>query len=190
MKDATAQNVANFLENEVFHAFGVPEIAHSDNGKQFVSKSCEEMVKKNYKIKPFHTVYVEKYDRDWDLYLAEIEQSLRTSVHSATWVNPFFALFGFNMFTSGSDYQLAKKLLSLTDHQIDPLNRSDKLEIMREKVKENMHRAYQTSAKRYNERARVVKFRPGQDIEETMLCPISKTTSTQNSLKNSSNVGS
>jgi len=44
MKEATASNVVNFLVNEVFYKFGVPETIHSDNGKQFVSKAFEEMI--------------------------------------------------------------------------------------------------------------------------------------------------
>lgn len=185
MREATAYNVVKFLENQVFHTFGVPEIIHSDNGKQFASKVFADMIK-DYKITHITTAYyspqsnaservnqsvlaairtyVENDHRDWDLYLAEIEQALRTSVHSATGTNPFFALFGYNMFTSGTDYKLAKKLQSLTDHQIDQINRSDKLELMRERIKENTHQAYISSAKRYNQRARIVKFLPGQEV--------------------------
>lgn len=49
IKEATSQNVIKFLENQVFQIFGTPEIIHSDNGKQFVSKMLEEMIKA-YKI--------------------------------------------------------------------------------------------------------------------------------------------
>lgn len=185
MKEATAENVIKFLEDQVFHTFGVPEIIHSDNGKQFVSKMFEEMIKR-YKINHITTAYyspqsnaservnqsvlaairtyVQSDHRDWDLYLSEIEQALRTSVHSATGVNPFFALFGYNMFTSGTDYKLARRLQSLTDHQILQMNKTDKLKLMREKVQKNLHNAYENSAKRYDQRARLVKFLPGQEV--------------------------
>lgn len=125
MKEATSQNVVRFLEGQVFHTFGIPEVIHSDNGKQFTSKVFEQMIT-NYKIQHLTTAfyspqsnaservnqsvlaairtYVESDHRDWDLYLSEIEEALRTSVHSSTGVNPFFALFGYNRFTSGSDY--------------------------------------------------------------------------------------
>lgn len=185
MREATAKNVIEFLTQEIFHKFGVPETIHSDNGKQFVSKTFCEMVE-TYGINHMKTAfyspqsnaaervnqsvlaairtYVENDHRDWDLYLSEVECSLRTAVHSATGVNPFFALFGYNMYTSGADYRLARKLQSLTDHQILQLNKSDKMSMMREKIKENMHRAHESSSRKYNARSRVIKFQPGQEV--------------------------
>jgi len=41
MKEATESNVMNFLVNEVFYKFGVPETTHSDNCKQFETKAFE-----------------------------------------------------------------------------------------------------------------------------------------------------
>lgn len=130
MREATTANVISFLTREVFHKFGVPETIHSDNGKQFTAKEFGKMMDM-YKIKHLKTAfyapqsnaaervnqsilaairaYMEEDHRDWDLYLSEIECALRTSVHSATGVTPFFALFGHNMFTSGVDYHLARK---------------------------------------------------------------------------------
>lgn len=68
------------------------------------------------------------------------------------------------MFTSGTDYQLARKLLSMSDHDIQCIDGFSKLEIIREKIKENMHKACQKSAIRYNQRARTVKLVPGQEV--------------------------
>ena len=45
IKDATTANVIDFLLKEVFLKFGTTAIIHSDNGKQFVAKAFEEMVK-------------------------------------------------------------------------------------------------------------------------------------------------
>lgn len=108
--------------------------------------------------------YLQEDHRDWDLYLSEIECALRNSVHTATGVTPYFALFGIHMFSSGADYKIARKLMSLTDHDIHKLPSNDKLSIIREKIKNNMHEAYERSAQRYNKRARQVKFLPGQEV--------------------------
>ncbi|KAI8116191.1 Retrovirus-related Pol polyprotein from transposon 17.6 [Lucilia cuprina] len=94
--------------------------------------------------------YLKDDHRDWDLYLSEIECTLRTAVHSATG------------FTPGAEYKLSRKLESLTDHQIVEVDRNDKLEIIRQQIKINLQKAYERSAKRYNQRARVVTFVPGQ----------------------------
>lgn len=129
MKEATTENVIKFLIQEIYMKFGVPETIHSDNGTQFTAKSFKEMIK-TYNINHIQTApyshqsnsservnqsilaairaYLEKDHRDWDLYLTEIECSLRSSVHSAIGMTPFFALFGFEMYTNGADYKLAK----------------------------------------------------------------------------------
>lgn len=184
MKEATTANVVQFLVHEIFHKFGVPEIIHSDNGSQFVSKSFENLLT-SYKIQHIKTpvyspssnaservnqsilaairAYLDEDHRDWDMYLSEIECALRSSIHTAIGVTPFFALFGYHMYTSGADYKLGRKLQSLTDHCI-LTQPNDRLDILREEIKENMKRAYEKSAERYNRRARIVKFIPGQEV--------------------------
>lgn len=185
MREATASNVVKFLTEEIFHKFGVPETIHSDNGQQFISKQFSKMIE-TYSIKHLKTAYyspqsnaaervnqsvlsaIRSYlktdHRDWDLYLSEIECALRSAIHSATGVSPYFALFGINMFTSGADYALARKLSSLGDNEILLLNNSDKMSLMRDKIKENLHEAYKANAARYNKRIREVRFVPGQEI--------------------------
>lgn len=172
MREATAGNIIKFLVDEIFHKFGVPEVIHNDNGAQFISRHFQEMIK-TYKITHMKTAvyspqsnaservnqsvitairaYLKDGHRDWDMYLSEIECA-------------FFALFGFHMFSSGTDYKLARKLMSMSNHKLKDLDRSDKLEIIRTRVKENLHKAYQKSSERYNKRARVIKFKPGQEV--------------------------
>lgn len=185
MREATATNVVKFLVEEIFRKFGVPETIHSDNGAQFVSKHFREMVN-SYQIRHMQTApyspqsnaservnqsvlnairaYLEKDHRDWDLYLSEIECALRTSVHTATGVTPFFSLFGYHMYSSGSDYNLARRLGSLTEHELVHMDKADRMALIRGKIKDNMHRAFEASSRRYNRRARTVKFVPGQEI--------------------------
>lgn len=197
MREATTNNVIDFLVQEIFYKFGIPEIIHSDNGAQFISKNFENLLK-TYKIQHIRTAvyspqsnaservnqsvlsairaYLNEDHRDWDLYLSEIECALRTAVHSATGYTPFFALFGYHMYSSGGEYKLGRKLQSLTDHQITNLDRNDKLEIIRQQIKENMKKAYEKSAERYNKRARKISFVPGQEVyrRNTTLSDFSK----------------
>lgn len=184
MREATTSNVVQFLVQEIFRKFGVPETIHTDNGAQFTAKGFREMIE-TFKINHMQTApyspqsnaservnqsvlaairaYLNEDHREWDTYLTEIECALRSSIHSSTGVTPFFALFGYEMYTSGSDYKLARKLQSLCDHQINELGRKERLEIIRDKIEKNLHEAYERSAKRYNQRARIVKFIPGQE---------------------------
>lgn len=185
MKEATSANVISFLNEQVFHNFGVPEIIHSDNGKQFISKDFQNMIE-NYGINHIRTpvyspqsnaaervnqsiitairTYLKNDHREWDLNLPCIETALRTAVHTATGVNPFFALFGHTMFTCGADYKLAKKLKALDDTELATMDKIDKIRLIRDKIKGNLHKAYEKSALRYNEGARLVRFKPGQEV--------------------------
>ncbi|XP_052857047.1 uncharacterized protein LOC128265207 [Drosophila gunungcola] len=185
MREATAAAVVRFLTSEVFHTFGVPEILHSDNGKQFVGKKFADMIQL-YQIKHVRTAfnspqsnaservnqsvlnairaYLDQDHRDWDLYLPEIETALRSSIHQATGSTPYFALFGQHMFTSGADYQLARKLHSLEDCQIRHLEHGDRMELLRESIRRNIHGAHETSARYYNRTTRQITFKPGQEI--------------------------
>lgn len=45
MSKATAKAVSKFVVDEIFYKFGVPEILHSENGKQFTSESFTELLK-------------------------------------------------------------------------------------------------------------------------------------------------
>lgn len=76
-----------------------------------------------------------------------------------------FRNFRFSYVSYGTDYKLARKLSSMSDHDIKTLlKRNEQLESIRDKIMENMHKAYERSAERYNKRARVVKFIPGQEV--------------------------
>ncbi|KAM8718225.1 hypothetical protein ACLKA7_000927 [Drosophila subpalustris] len=143
MKEASAADVVNFLVHEVFFKFGVPEVIHSDNGRQFISKSFEAMIKAfgithlrtpvyspqsnaaervNRSVLSAIRTYLEQDHREWDAYLPEVEVSIRNAVHTATGVTPFFAVFGQHMYLNGASYKLARKLRSLSDHDISDLD--------------------------------------------------------------------
>ena len=151
MREATTSNVIDFLVKEVFLKFGTPETIHSDNGKQFIAKEFKKLMKA-YKINHIKTgiysshanaaervnqsvlaairAYMKTDHRDWDLYLPEIECALRKSIQSATGVTPFFALFGYNMYTHDTDYNLARQLSTLEDSELNILDTKDRLELM------------------------------------------------------------
>ena len=108
--------------------------------------------------------YIVNDHTNWDVNLENIEMALMTSIHAATGVAPFFALFGHNMFTCGKDYLLARKLRALSDGELFLSDRKDRIGIIRDKIKQNLHEAYERSAIRYNRKARVVHFIPGQEV--------------------------
>nr|XP_044248545.1 uncharacterized protein LOC123002443 [Drosophila takahashii] len=185
MMEASTAAVIKFLTKEVFNTFGVPEVIHSDKGKQFVAKKFVEMTQ-SYQIRHTRTAiyspssnaaervnqsvinairaYLEEDHRNWDLFLPEIEAALRSAIHQSTGVSPYFALFGQHMYTSGVDYQLARKLQSLEDSEIRNLRQEDRFALLRDTIRENLHKAHESSARYFNRRTREVKFKPGQEV--------------------------
>ncbi|KAL7725118.1 hypothetical protein ACLKA6_018827 [Drosophila palustris] len=108
--------------------------------------------------------YLETDHREWDLYLPEIEVALRNSVHTATGVTPFFALFGQHLMLNGTQYALGRKLKSLCEQEFASLGRADRQRLIQEKIQKQLHAAYERSSLRYNERARELHLVPGQEV--------------------------
>ncbi|KAH8351779.1 hypothetical protein KR084_012871 [Drosophila pseudotakahashii] len=52
----------------------------------------------------------------------------------------------------------------LCDAQIQSLSRTDRLQLIREKVTERINETYERSAKQYNRRAKEIRYLPGQEI--------------------------
>ena len=76
--------------------------------------------------------YLKDDQIDWDINITEIECALRSSVHASMGVSPYFALFGQNMIIHGEVQLLPKNV---------------RLELLRSKMKENLHAAYEIGAK-------------------------------------------
>ncbi|KAL7724950.1 hypothetical protein ACLKA6_002314 [Drosophila palustris] len=182
---ATALATVKILKDEIFSHFGVPEVIHTDNGKQFTSQEFAALMQ-HHGIKHLRTgnysaqanaservnqsvlaairTHVNKDQTTWDEKLPEIQAALCSAVHASTGVSPYFAMFGQNMFTHGTDYALARKLGALEDALIAPLARSEKQQIYRARIQETLHRAYERAERTYNLKTRSIKYLPGQEV--------------------------
>ncbi|KAH8303054.1 hypothetical protein KR059_004937 [Drosophila kikkawai] len=69
-----------------------------------------------------------------------------------------------HMYLHGSCYKLARKLQSMTDHEVATLNCQDKRSIIRDRIKQHLHQAYERSSRQYNKRAREFNVKPGQEV--------------------------
>ncbi|XP_068143516.1 uncharacterized protein [Drosophila tropicalis] len=185
MPKATSAATIKFLREELFNTFGVPEIVHTDNGKQFTSKEFEEMVshfgitytrtaayspqanaseRVNQSILAAIRTHVGKDHTHWDVKIPEIQAALRSAVHSTIGTSPYYAMFGQHMFRNGGDYRLARKLDADAAVEIKQLPREDQLQIVQEKIVARSHQAFEKSEKRYNLKAREIQYRPGQEV--------------------------
>jgi len=182
IRNFTANPIVEFLKEDVFPIYGVPEYIVSDNGKQFVSKNFTDLLKErgihhirtaiyspqanaservNRSIVQGIRAYLGKSHKDWDKFLPEIGEALRSSIHQSTKHTPYFSIFGQQMISHGKEYNLLRQLDSM-DENI--LSKEDKLKIVRKKLNENIQKAFEMSAKRYNLRSRNVKLTVGDIV--------------------------
>ena len=119
MPDATAEATAKILEERVFCHFGVPEIIHSDQGRQFQSNLFSELCKiwgcektQTTPYRPQANGLCERLNRtlgdalrtmlaetaspitDWDLLLPQLMRSIRSVPHTATGETANYLMLG------------------------------------------------------------------------------------------------
>lgn len=68
------------------------------------------------------------------------------------------------MINHASVYKIARKLRILADSEAEVIPHAVKMELVREKIRDSLHQAYQKQEKYYNLRCRKVKFIPGQEV--------------------------
>lgn len=185
MPKATSKAVNKFLIDEIFHKFGVPELLHSDNGKQFISESFQEILRV-YGVKHIRTaIYAPQANAServnqsilasirsqlqtdqskWDEQLSKIECSLRSAVHASIGVSPYFALTGYNMITHAQAYEILRKLGSLEEGETQVIPKNVKIQLIHQTLRANNHEAYERNVRSYNKRSRTITFKPGQEV--------------------------
>lgn len=125
-KKATSTSVSRILEDNIFLLFGTLEFLICDNGKQFISKEFESLLKE-YNVTPIYIAsyhpqtnptervnrvlktmiasYIENDDhRKRDIYLSKFACAIRTAKHEIVQHSPYFINFGKEMVTSGIEY--------------------------------------------------------------------------------------
>lgn len=153
VKKFTVESVIKFMEEELFHCFGVPETVVSDNGVQFKSNMFNDLLKK-YNVKHVYTAfyspqanaservnrsvlaaikaYIQPDQKNWDEHLSSICCALRSSLHSAIGTSPYRVAFGQHMVTDGGNYQLLREL-KLLDDRTACFSKDDSFELIRKK---------------------------------------------------------
>lgn len=184
VKKFTVDAILPFLEQDLFHCFGVPEKVISDNGVQFRSHAFNNLLQ-NYGVSHAYTAayapqgnsservnrsvisgikaYIHPNQTNWDEHLSKICCSLRSSLHTALNSTPYRLVFGQHMITNGSSYKLLRNLNLLEDRTI-LISKDDSLDIMRAKAKQGIQIQHDRNKKMYNLRSREVFFKVGQEV--------------------------
>lgn len=184
LRKFTASVIIEFMEKQIFHQYGVPEVVVSDNGSQFKGNEFNAFLTKfgiihtytafyspqsnaservNRSIIAAIRAYLKKDHRDWDVNISAISCALRNSIHSSIGVSPYQALYGFDMVTHASTFPLLRSINCLGSSDIR-LERKDKLTILRNQISENIKKAYETNVRQYNLRARPISYNIGQEV--------------------------
>lgn len=183
LKKFTSKHIIDYLKEHIFNCFGVAEILVSDNGSQFKSREFMDFLSK-YGVRQVFTAvhspqanaservnrsvnealrsYIRGDQRNWDIYLSDINSSLRNSIHQSICESPYKVLFGQSMVTHARDYQVLRNL-NLLGESVS-LSREDNFAFIRERIKEKVKISYERNANTYNLRSRLRNFNVGQIV--------------------------
>jgi hypothetical protein len=115
ISEATAENVAKFIYEQIICQHGCPQIILTDRGTHFNNNMLDRLMEK-FEVKhllstPYHPQtngLVERFNRtlceslaklesrtnDWDLFIAPVLFAYRTTKHSTTKISPFQLVYG------------------------------------------------------------------------------------------------
>lgn len=184
LRKLSASAIEDYLEKHIFHVYGVPESIVSDNGSQFRSNELNAFFTK-YGVNHVYTAlyspqsnaservnrsliagiraYVKNDHKQWDDKLSFISCALRNSVPQTIHSSPYHALFGFDMVTHSSTYDLLRKLKVL-DEPTFKLSNDDNLQNIRQDIRRYIKEAYDKNQNTYNLRTRPIVFNVGQIV--------------------------
>lgn len=184
MRKASAQKVAELVEQHLFHIFGVPQVILSDNGVQFTSQVFRNLVQR-YNTRVWYTPryhpqvnatervnrvvitairsYIRNNHQDWDQHLSEIGSAIRSSVNEVTGYTPNYLVFGRHVPLSGDCYGDQADNLPIGDREphIESLSQ---LKPLFDQVKTELSKAHKKNEKYYNLRRKNFEFLEGQHV--------------------------
>ena len=181
-----SKSLCKTLRESWFLRNSIPEIVLTDNASTFLSKEFAALLSQ-YGIKHWTTsrhhsqgnpverlnrsinaavrTYWQKDQRCWDTKMADIEHVFNNSVHSATGFTPYFITRCHEINLSGDDHLRMRRKEDYSSEQREIEQKQISGDIY-DIVKNNLLKAYNSNAHRYNlrKRARPKEFAVGQQI--------------------------
>ena len=186
LRDATADKVCLYIENEIFLVYGAPRVIVVDNGPQFRSDLFVNMCRRyhvdvrsniaytprnnpteryNQTIETMVRCYVTDNQKTWDRELPKIQSAIRTGVSEVTGYTPQFLVYGSELILDGR--------LHRYDGQSPDLEVEERAEFVKERagrerlfkeISERMKKAHDKNKRHYDLRRRVVTFPVGVTV--------------------------
>lgn len=180
--NASAEKLIEFLEQEVFFRFDVPELLISDNGAQFRSKLFVEFLAR-YKVRQMRTPYyhaqsnaveasnktlktglrarlleLDLNHRDWASILPYVTMTMNTTPLTSIGCSAFFCMHGREKAKTGDEHRL------IFDVNPEIASNTDRMAMIREDVANQSRTAFETNRKVYDTRAQTRKFKDGDVV--------------------------
>lgn len=156
----------------------------TDNGKTFISKSFEELLR-DWGIKHEYNAYyhsqnnpaervnrvinetlrscVDRDHRSWDKFIYLIQRAINSAVHDSTSHSPYFVMFGKEMPLSEKDHEIIDINREInTEKQLE--NSHINKEKLFDEVRNNLKNAYEKFKSFYNLRTRPQNFKIGDEV--------------------------
>lgn len=185
LKKATAKNIGEFLENDIFNFVGAPESILTDNGVQFISKEIKELLT-HYGVRHVFTAthspqanaservnrsilaairaYIETDQTTWDRHIFSIASALRNANHSSTGKSPYYTIFGQHMVQHAGSYKLLRNIQSLPIGDVEVVPSAEFRDAVNKQIRNKIQRAHEVNAKKYDTRTRQTTFKIGQEV--------------------------
>jgi hypothetical protein len=193
--NATAEQVANFLYEDIIGRHGCPSKILSDRGTHFKNQMIAKLMEKFQIDQRFSTPYhpqtngmVERFNRtlceslaklsnehknDWDQYIAPTLFAYRTSKHNTTRFTPFYLLYGREAKLPMDSLELEREHNLLThvhhlveDLQINRAQAKDQIKIAQTKQKETYDKRVRFE-QHFSIGQKVLYFKAAQDNQHT-----------------------
>lgn len=185
MRNATASEVVQFVENQVFLVYGVPQIIVCDNGVQFTSNMFRDLIKRydipklwynaryHAQTNPVERInrvvitavssYIRENHRLWDQQIHKIGSAIRLAVHEVTGYSPVFLNFGRDVPVSGKFYGTIEDNAPVGERDAYATELRKLPELYLE-VKKRLLAAHERNARHYNLRKRSIEFNEGDVV--------------------------
>uniref|UniRef100_A0A1Y1M360 RNA-directed DNA polymerase n=1 Tax=Photinus pyralis TaxID=7054 RepID=A0A1Y1M360_PHOPY len=184
LRNATAKQLVNCIEEGIFLVYGTPQFNICDNGVQMKSKEFQQVCK-DYRAQIFYTAlyypranptervnrviktmiasYIKGDQKKWCKNLAAVTCAIRTSRHEITEATPYFINFGREHKLYGKDFENQVPEDAINANQLIE-QRQIGYRKMFDRVRERLKSAREHNAQTYNLRRRHVEYTVGQKV--------------------------
>lgn len=170
MRNIESKKMCTVVEDAWMRRYGTPEIVISDNATTFVGKEFKAMLERrgichwlnsrhhsqanpverlNRTLNACLRTYMQQDQRVWDSKIAEVEEMINTTVHSATGLTPYKILYGHEKVLKGEEHRLERDEKEITAEERDGMRKmlSEKIFHI---VEENLGKSHEKVKKAYN----------------------------------------